>query len=64
MKSRDSQNAASPSVVRQSSIVTASYQNHYQRAAALGPWLEYYNIKRPHSALGHKPPATRITQTD
>jgi transposase InsO family protein len=38
----------------------ASYQNHRQRAAALGPWLEYYNWKRPHSALGHKPPVSRI----
>jgi transposase InsO family protein len=42
----------------------ASYQNHHQRAAALGPWVEYYNWKRPHSALGHKPPATRLTQAD
>jgi transposase InsO family protein len=42
----------------------ASYQNHHQRAAALGPWLEYYNWKRPHSALGHKPPASRLTQPD
>lgn len=42
----------------------ASYQNHQQRAAALGPWLEYYNWKRPHSALGHKPPASRLQRTD
>jgi transposase InsO family protein len=42
----------------------ASYQNHHQRAAALGQWVEYYNWKRPHSALGHKPPATRLTQAD
>jgi transposase InsO family protein len=42
----------------------ASYQNHRQRAAALGPWLEYYNWRRPHSALGHKPPANRLTQAD
>jgi transposase InsO family protein len=42
----------------------ASYQNHRQRAAALRPWLEYYNWRRPHSALGHKPPASRLTQAD
>jgi transposase InsO family protein len=42
----------------------ASYQNHHQRAAALQPWLEYYNCRRPHSALGHKTPATRLTQAD
>jgi transposase InsO family protein len=42
----------------------ASYQNHHQRAAALEPWLEYYNCRRPHSALGHKPPTSRLTQAD
>jgi transposase InsO family protein len=42
----------------------ASYQNHHQRAAALGPWLKYYNWKRPHSALGHKPPASCLTEAD
>jgi transposase InsO family protein len=41
-----------------------SYQNHDQRARALAPWLEYYNRRRPHSALGHKPPASRLTQAD
>jgi transposase InsO family protein len=39
---------------------TASYQNHHHRAAALQPWLEYYNYRRPHSALGHKTPASVI----
>ena len=38
----------------------ASYQNHHQRALALAPWLEYYNRRRPHSALGHKPPASTL----
>jgi transposase InsO family protein len=42
----------------------ASYQNHRQRPAALGSWIEYYNWPRPHSALGHKPPASRLTQAD
>jgi transposase InsO family protein len=38
----------------------ASYQNSWQRRRALLPWLEYYNERRPHSALGHQPPASRI----
>jgi transposase InsO family protein len=42
----------------------ANYQNHHQRAVALEPWITYYNWRRPHSALGHKPPASRLTRTD
>jgi transposase InsO family protein len=38
----------------------ASYRNHQHRAQALEPWLEYYNCRRPHSALGHKSPAATI----
>jgi transposase InsO family protein len=41
-----------------------SYEDHWHRRRALLPWLEYYNYRRPHSALGHKPPASRLTQTD
>jgi transposase InsO family protein len=37
-----------------------SYQHSGQRTAALGPWLEHYNYRRPHSALGHKTPASII----
>lgn len=37
-----------------------SYTNSQQRTAALEPWLKYYNYERPHSSLGHKPPATRL----
>jgi transposase InsO family protein len=39
----------------------ASYQSSWHRRRALLPWLEYYNCRRPHSALGHKPPASRLT---
>jgi transposase len=39
----------------------ASYQNSHQRRQALLPWLSYYNCKRQHSALGHKPPISVIT---
>jgi transposase InsO family protein len=36
----------------------AAYQDHHQRRRALLPWLERYNYRRPHSALGHKTPAS------
>jgi transposase InsO family protein len=32
-----------------------------ERTAALQPWLNHYNFTRPHGALGHKPPGTRLT---
>lgn len=31
-----------------------------ERAAALAPWLEYYNTRRRHSALGGLPPISRL----
>jgi transposase InsO family protein len=31
------------------------------RTAALEPWLTHYNFTRPHGALSHKPPGTRLT---
>jgi len=39
----------------------ASYQSSHQRRQALLPWLSYYNCKRQHSALGHKPPVSVLT---
>ena len=41
----------------------ASYQTSDQRQLALTPWLDYYNHRRPHGALGHHPPSSRI-ETD
>lgn len=38
----------------------ATYQSSTHRAQALPAWLSYYNNRRPHSALGHKPPASVI----
>jgi transposase InsO family protein len=38
----------------------ALYRNSSERAAALDGWLDYYNHRRKHSALGHKPPITRL----
>lgn len=36
------------------------YETSNQRNRALGPWIDYYNHRRPHSALSHRPPATRL----
>ncbi len=35
------------------------YPSSLDRRRALLPWLSYYNNHRPHSALGHQPPASR-----
>lgn len=42
----------------------ATYQSSKHRADVLPAWLSYYNNRRPHSALGHKTPASRIQRTD
>jgi transposase InsO family protein len=42
----------------------AAYQTSAHRADVLPTWLQYYNQRRPHSALGHKPPASRLTTAD
>jgi transposase InsO family protein len=36
------------------------FTSNAQRAAALAPWLEYYNTRRRHSALGGLPPNSRL----
>ena len=36
------------------------FTNNAERAAALAPWLEYYNTRRRHSALGGLPPISRL----
>ena len=38
----------------------ALYRNSTERTAALDGWLWHYNHHRRHSALGHKPPITRL----
>ena len=35
------------------------YRNHAARNAALPHWLEHYNQRRPHSAIGGHPPISR-----
>jgi transposase InsO family protein len=34
----------------------------HERTAALIPWLDHYNTARPHTALAHQPPASRLCQ--
>ncbi len=36
------------------------YRSSEHRAAALSHWLEHYNTRRPHSALGGLPPISRV----
>jgi transposase InsO family protein len=40
----------------------AIYRNSKERTAALDGWLDYYNHRRRHSALGHKPPIARLNE--
>jgi transposase InsO family protein len=37
------------------------YGSSAERTAALPLFLERYNFRRPHGSLGHKPPASRLT---
>jgi transposase InsO family protein len=37
------------------------YGSSAERAAALPLFLERYNFRRPHGSLGHRPPASRLT---
>jgi transposase InsO family protein len=37
------------------------YGSESERIQALPPFLERYNYHRPHGALGHQPPASRLT---
>jgi transposase InsO family protein len=38
----------------------ATYRSSEHRAQALPAWIDYYNHQRPHGALGHKTPASRL----
>jgi transposase InsO family protein len=37
-----------------------TYNNSHDRRAALPHWLEHYNTRRRHSAIGNRPPITRV----
>jgi transposase InsO family protein len=36
------------------------YGSSRERRAALDPWLDFYNRRRPHGALGRQPPVSRL----
>jgi transposase InsO family protein len=40
----------------------AIYRSCAERNAALAGWLDYYNRRRPHGALSHKPPIARLNE--
>ena len=40
-----------------------AFTSNDQRAAALAPWIEHYNTRRRHSALGGLPPISRLAPT-
>ena len=40
----------------------AIYRDSAERNAALAGWLDFYNRRRPHSALSHKPPIARLQE--
>jgi transposase InsO family protein len=40
----------------------AIYRNSRERTAALSGWLDHYNYRRPHGALSHQAPASRLHQ--
>jgi transposase InsO family protein len=37
-----------------------TYRSHHHRNQALPHWLKHYNDHRPHSAIGNRPPISRI----
>jgi transposase InsO family protein len=40
-----------------------AFTSNDERTAALAPWLEHYNTRRRHSALGGRPPISRLAPT-
>jgi transposase InsO family protein len=40
----------------------AIYRDSAQRTAALSSWLDFYNWRRPHGSLSHKPPGARLAE--
>jgi len=40
----------------------AIYRNSDERTAALAGWIDFYNRRRPHGALSHKPPIARLNE--
>jgi transposase InsO family protein len=40
----------------------AIYRDSAERTAALNGWIDFYNRRRPHGALSHKPPIARLNE--
>lgn len=40
----------------------AIYRDSGQRTAALSGWLNFYNWRRPHGSLSHRPPGARLAE--
>jgi transposase InsO family protein len=40
----------------------AIYASSAERTTALAGWIDFYNRRRPHGALGHKPPIARLNE--
>ena len=40
----------------------AIYHSSDERTAALAGWIDFYNRRRPHGALSHKPPIARLNE--
>ncbi len=40
----------------------AIYRSSAERTAGLPGWLDWYNTRRPHGALSHKPPLARLNE--
>jgi transposase len=40
----------------------AIYRNSRERHAALTGWVDWYNTRRPHGSLSHKPPIARLNE--
>jgi transposase InsO family protein len=40
----------------------AIYRDSHERTAALPGWIDFYNRRRPHGALSHKPPIARLNE--
>ena len=40
------------------------YSRSWRRARALRPYLRYYNLERPHTALGYRPPLARLASVN
>ena len=41
-----------------------AYESSEERNERLGPWLDYYNQTRPHTALNYKPPISRLANRE